>query len=127
MTLTLLRVVFFALFACVCSILVSHLHKLSISLMGAGLLVRDLKGYQRVVHSFHLPAVSDKWAELRQLADLFFVGPDHLRAVIADSAKLTRMAQHDQPYLLAFVQMRADFSDNRKRIMQALQLRDDGF
>ncbi len=107
-------------------ILVAHLHKLQISTMGAGLLARDMKEYQRVVGSFHLASVSDKWSELRQIVDLFFVGPEHLRAVINDSAKLTRMAQQDQTYLLAFIQMRSDYSENKRRILNALHLKDDG-
>jgi hypothetical protein len=112
-------------------VLVNHLTRagggsgFSISVMGAGLLARDMKEYQRVVGGsgcFHLQPVQDKWSELRQLIDLFFVGPEHLRAVINDSHKLARMAQHDPAYLLSFVEMRADYSDNKKRIVAALNL-----
>lgn len=89
--------------------------------MGAGLLARDMKQYQLLMGQFHLSAVLEKWTELRQLVDLFFVGPDHLKAVINDSSKLSKLP-HD--YLLSWVQMRADYSDNRRKILTSLNLKE---
>ena len=104
------------------SVLVVHLQKLSVSTMGAGLLARDMKEYQRVISLFHLSAVLEKWAELRQLVDLFFVGVDYLRAVINDSSKLAKMPHKE---LLQWIQMRADFGENKRRILTSLNLHED--
>jgi len=64
--------------------------------------------------------VQARWAELRQVVDLFFVGPDHLSAVILDSPSLRRLALNDPQFLLQFVEQRADFADNKRKILAAL-------
>jgi len=102
-------------------VLVHHLHRLLVNTLGAGLLARDVKCYLLCVSRFHLSSVMDKWLELRQAVDLFFVGPSHLKAVVQDSSKLRNM----QPtQLMPFIQMRADFSDNKKKILQTLNIRE---
>lgn len=53
--------------------------------------------------------------------DLFFVGPDYLKAVIADSSKLSKL---DHAYLLSFIQMRADYSENKRKILSTLNLKE---
>ena len=89
--------------------------------MGAGLLARDMKLYQTMISHFHLTIVLDKWTELRQLIDLFFVGPDYLKSVINDSTKLSKL---EHAYLLSWIQMRGDYSDNKKRILSNLNLKE---
>lgn len=91
--------------------------------MGAGLLARDMKQYQLMVSHFHLNPVLEKWMELRQLVDLFFVSPDYLKAVINDSSKLTKLAPAE---LLSWIQMRADYnsSDTKKKILSSLNLKE---
>jgi hypothetical protein len=86
------------------SVLSAHLQKLTISTSGAGLLARDMKQYQVVFSSFHLAAVLDKFTELRQLCDIFFVSPQYLLSVISDSEKLAHLSINNSGYLLAFVQ-----------------------
>jgi hypothetical protein len=54
-------------------------------------------------------------------ADLFFVGPEYLKAVINDSGKLSQL---DHAYLLAWIQMRADYSDNKRKILSSLNLKE---
>jgi hypothetical protein len=89
--------------------------------MGAGLLARDMKQYITMVSHFHLQPVLEKWNELRQLVDLFFVSPDYLKAVINDSSKLSRL---EPAYLLSWVQMRSDYSDQKKKILSTLNLKE---
>lgn len=108
------------------SVLVSHLQRHTISSQGAGLLARDLKQYQQVISSFHLAVVVDKWSELRQLIDLFFVGVEYLKAVITDSGKLSKL---DPAYLYSWIEMRADWgtynSDTKRKILASINVRPD--
>lgn len=53
--------------------------------------------------------------------DLFFVGPDYLKAVISDSSKLNKL---DPAYLLSWIAMRADYSDSKRKILTSLNLKE---
>ncbi len=98
--------------------LVLHIQKQSISLLGAGLLSRDMKEYGAIFKRFQLAQVNEKYSDLRAIAALFFVSVDNLKALIGEG----RLAKMEPAFLHGFLKCRVDYSQNRAKILQILSL-----
>jgi len=97
--------------------LVDHLTKLQVTSLGAGLLLRDMKDYEAMIRQFHIATVSEKFADLRLIFNLFFVSVDNLRAWLQEP----RINKMDRQELHEFIKMRADYQQHKAKILAIIQ------
>ncbi|KZT29267.1 exocyst complex component Sec10 [Neolentinus lepideus HHB14362 ss-1] len=66
-------------------LLLEHLRKFPVNATGGIVLVKDLKAYQDTIDTFAIPALHERFEFIRQLGNIFLLGPDILKSFITDS------------------------------------------
>jgi hypothetical protein len=80
---------------------------------------RDLADYQETIQSFDVPAVSERFAMLRSLANIFIVRPETIKSYLSESY----LARIDPKLLKTFLMQRSDYSDLSRSFWNDVSLR----
>jgi hypothetical protein len=94
-------------------LLIQHLKRFVISMGGGLLLLNDMVAIRMMVQEWRIPAVSALFDRLRDLVNLFVVGPDALPSML-ESPPFNKM-KHGEVMLL--VKQRADFETHVRHIV----------
>ncbi|KAJ2310309.1 Exocyst complex component 5, partial [Coemansia sp. RSA 2702] len=86
------------------AMLMEHLRKFVVSVAGGLVLAKDVSRYREAIGAFGIAALSDKFAVLQDISNIFLVQPAALKSLL-DEGPLSRL---DRATLQAFVQMRED-------------------
>ncbi|KAJ2340423.1 Exocyst complex component 5, partial [Coemansia erecta] len=86
------------------AMLMEHLRKFVVSVAGGLVLAKDVSRYRETISAFGIAALTDKFAVLQDICNIFLVQPAALKSLL-DEGPLARL---DRATLQAFVQMRED-------------------
>ncbi|EPQ59103.1 exocyst complex component Sec10 [Gloeophyllum trabeum ATCC 11539] len=86
-------------------LLLEHLRKFPVNATGGIVLVKDLKAYQDIIDTFSIPALHERFEFIRQLGNIFLLGPDILKSFITDSY----LGRIDTALLRPYLAQRSDW------------------
>lgn len=87
-------------------LLLQHYSKFQVSSIGGIIVTKDIIGYQNVIESWNIPNLIDKFATLRELANLFTVQPDLLDSLTKEG----HLSSVSREIIQTYISKREDFS-----------------
>lgn len=88
------------------TLLLSHYSKFQVSSIGGIIVTKDIIGYQNVMEEWQIPNLLEKFATLRELANLFTVQPDLLDSLTKEG----HLADMNREMISKYISNREDFN-----------------
>ncbi|QLL31904.1 hypothetical protein HG536_0C00710 [Torulaspora globosa] len=90
-------------------LLLSHYGKFQVSSTGGIIVTKDIIGYQTAIEEWGIPNLYEKFAILREMANLFTVQPDLLDSLTKEG----HLAEMNKDIISAYISNREDFTHER--------------
>lgn len=91
------------------SLLLNHYSKFQVSSAGGIIVTKDIIGYQTAIEEWGIPPLYEKFAVLREMANLFTVQPDLLDSLTKEG----HLAEMNKDVISAYISNREDFTHER--------------
>ncbi|KAI0700755.1 exocyst complex component Sec10 [Cytidiella melzeri] len=101
-------------------LLLEHLKKFPVSATGGLMLAKDLKSYQDTISTFSIPSLHERFEFLRQLGNVFLIGPDILKSYITEGY----LGRIDSSLLKPYLAQRSDWGQAEKGFNDSLGMED---
>ena len=98
------------------NLLLSHYGKFQVSSIGGIIVTKDIIGYQNAIDEWEIPEISDKFATLRELANLFTVQPELLDSLTKEG----HLVNINRSVISTYISKRDDF--NHEKFMAGIKL-----
>lgn len=98
------------------NLLLGHYGKFQVSSMGGIVVTKDIIGYQTAIEEWGVPQLSEKFAILREMANLFTVQPDLLDSLTKEG----HLAEMNKDIISAYISNRED--SNHERFIAGVKL-----
>lgn len=103
-------------------VLQEHLQHFTVTPLGATVFSRDIKAYDLLIRQFHLPTINQKFEVLKAAASIYYVSIENLQSLLTSTTEGGLLMSLPTDELSNFLKMRSDYTQQRPRINNILQL-----